>query len=173
MEIKRKGITSFLGFLKRVISPKYFNRKKERKMSENVVFGPSKEQIKFLDIYLRLEKKTNKEIAKEIKVTDRTIYRWFNDQKFVDWINSNVNMMLKKTLLPRYRTAIWKALAGDFSFSKLLFEIQGEYVPKSESKIIHEEDPFADLSDEEKINKIETNIKRYRDLRGRTKSAVN
>ena len=45
-------------------------------MSENVRFEPKPEQLRFPEIYLDLGKKTIKEIAEDIGVSDRTIYAW-------------------------------------------------------------------------------------------------
>jgi hypothetical protein len=98
---------------------------------QNVTFQPTPEQIKFAEIYLDyVQKKTLEDIGKEIKVTRMTIWRWFQEEGFVNWLNSKKNELLNKSLMARYRTAIRRAEGGDFQFSKLLFEIQGEYIPQ-------------------------------------------
>ncbi len=70
-------------------------------MSENVTFEPKPEQLKFAEIYLDLGRKTINEIAKEIGVSDRTIYRWFNDNDFITWLNSKKDELLNKSLMAR------------------------------------------------------------------------
>ena len=132
------------------------------KSSENVSFEPSTEQIKFLEIYLEFNKKTNKEIAEEIGISDRTIYRWFNDDDFVSWVNSHKTKMLNKSFADRIRVAIKKAAAGDFQFSKLLFEMTGDYMAKSETKVTNVYQDYENKSDEEIIKEFELELNSFR-----------
>ncbi|MBA7570710.1 hypothetical protein ES708_12463 [subsurface metagenome] len=100
-------------------------------MKENAIFQPSPEQLKFAEIWLDYAKKqTLEDIAKKIGIAYSTIWRWFQNNDFVIWINSKKNELLNKSLISRYKTAIRKAEAGDFQFAKLLFEMQGEYIPQ-------------------------------------------
>jgi len=101
------------------------------KVKENAIFQPLPEQIKFAEIWLDYNKKrTLEDIAKEIGIAYSTIWRWYQKIDFVNWLNSKKNEILNKSLMARYRTAIRKAEAGDFQFAKLLFEMQGEYIPQ-------------------------------------------
>ena len=101
------------------------------KIVKNCDFQPSPKQIKFTEIYLDSSVKlTFIEIAKRIGVHNNTITNWFKNPGFVKWLNNKKNEILDKSLIARYKTAIRKAESGDFSFSKLLFEIQGEYTPQ-------------------------------------------
>ncbi len=101
------------------------------KIVKNCEFQPSPKQIKFAEIYLDSSiKLTFIEIAKRIGVHNNTITNWFKNPEFVKWINNKKNEILNKSLIARYKVAIRKAESGDFSFSKLLFEIQGEYTPQ-------------------------------------------
>lgn len=99
-------------------------------MSENVSFQPNPEQVKFLELYLDFNKKTNKEIADDIGISDRTIYRWFNEDGFVEWVNSYKTKLLSRSLTERMKVAIKQSLKGDFQFSKMLFEMTGDYTQK-------------------------------------------
>jgi transcriptional regulator with XRE-family HTH domain len=102
-------------------------------MKENATFQPNPEQLKFAELYLNYTKKqTLEEIAKEIGIAYSTIWRWFQNNDFVDWINSKKNELLNKSLMARYRTSIRKAEAGDFQFSKMLFEMTGDYRQRTE-----------------------------------------
>ena len=134
-------------------------------MSVNVGFEPSAKQMEYLEIYLELGKKSNIEIAKEIGINDRTIYRWFGNPEFVDWINSKKDEMLKRSLTDRYAVAIRKAKAGDFQFGKLLFEMQGEYIQKSESKVTQVDNGFENLTTEEIIDKFSKELNDYKTRR--------
>ena len=64
-----------------------------------------------------------------------------------------------------YRTAIRKAVAGDFKFTKMLFEIQGEYKQRSETKVTRVYDEYDDKTDEEIIEEIERELKIYKAIK--------
>lgn len=133
-------------------------------MSENVRFEPKPEQLKFAEIYLDLSRKTITELAKEVGVSDRTIYRWFKDKDFVSWLNSKKDEILNRSLMAIYKTAIRKAIAGDFKFSKMLFEMQGEYTRKSKSKVTKVYDENDNMTTEELINEFEQDLNRYKTI---------
>lgn len=103
---------------------------------EKLIFEPNPNQLEFAEIYLDYNKKlTLDEIAKVIGITYHAIWKWYQNQDFVDWINSKKESVLNKALMGIYRTAIRKAQAGDFQFTKMILEITGDYVQKSESKV--------------------------------------
>lgn len=133
------------------------------KSSQKFTFEPSPIQIQFIEYYLDYDKKhTLEEIGKKIGVTRQSIWKWFQQEDFVNWINSKKNEMLNSSLSDRYKVAIRKAKAGDFQFSKLLFEMQGEYVQKSEHKNINIDTDFEELSDQEMIEEFGRDLNRYK-----------
>jgi len=135
-------------------------------MSNNVVFEPNPKQIRFAEIYLNLDsRKTQKEIAEDIKVNPKTIQRWFDNGEFVRWINSKRDEILNKSLMARYKVAIRKAAQGDFQFSKLLFEMTGEYVQKTESRVTNVYEDYEKMSDEEIIREFERELNGFRTTR--------
>ncbi|MBA7619755.1 hypothetical protein ES703_27096 [subsurface metagenome] len=94
-------------------------------------FTPTQKQIKFSEVYLQYTKpRTNKEIAEKVGVDTSTIWRWFNNPGFLNWLNDLAKELLSKSLSKRYMVAIKEAEGGNFQFSKLLLEIQGEYTPR-------------------------------------------
>lgn len=100
-------------------------------------FTPTQKQIKFSEVYLNYTKpRTNKEIAEKVGVNTSTIWRWYNDPHFVKWLNSLAKDLLAKSLAKRYMVAIRQAEGGNYNFSKLLLQIEGEFIPlqKIESK---------------------------------------
>jgi len=124
------------------------------KKLQNVTFQPSTHQLKFAEIYLDYtQKKTYEEIGKEINVTRMTIWRWFQNEDFVDWINEQARNLLAQSLSDRLKVAIRQAKAGDFSFSKLLFEMEGEYTPsrKIEAEIIDKTEQELERRFDEKL----------------------
>jgi len=97
---------------------------------QKLTFQPTANQIRFLDLYLDFsQKRTLTAIADELEIARQTIYNWLEDENFVKWLNTKKNEILAKSLMARYITAIRKAIAGDFSYSKLLFEMEKEYIP--------------------------------------------
>jgi len=146
------------------------------KVQRNSTFAASPKQMQFAEIYLDYDQKlTNKEIAEKIGVERTTIWHWFQKDDFVTWINSQKDKMLSKSLSDRYKTAIRKAKAGDFQFSKLLFEMQGEYVQKTENKNINVETDFEELTDQEMVEEFGRDLDRYKaitDRQGRAKGKI-
>jgi len=93
-------------------------------------FTPTQKQIKFSEVYLNYtEPRTNKEIAEKVGVDTSTIWRWYNDPHFVKWLNSLAKELLSKSLAKRYMVAIKEAESGNYNFSKLLLQIEGEFIP--------------------------------------------
>ncbi len=136
------------------------------KISNNFNFEPNPKQIKFAELYLDFDKKlTKKDIAMEIGITDRTVVNWFKNPGFVNWINSKKDEILNKSLMARYRIAIRKATQGDFQFSKLLFEMTGEYVQKTESRVTNVYEDYEKMSDEEIIREFERELNGFRATR--------
>lgn len=145
------------------------------KNEQNLTFKPKPKQIKFAEIYLDyLQKKTFEDIAKEIGCSRTTIWSWFKNEDFINWLNLKKDELLKSSLMARYRTAIRKAEAGDFNFSKLLFEMQGEYVQKSESKVTNVYDGYEKMTNEEIIEEFKRDLDRFtRNKPGRIDTKIN
>lgn len=136
------------------------------KNCENKKFIPKKEQIDFAEKFLDIDgKRTRKEIAEEIGVHYNTITNWFKNNDFVDWINSQTDKILKDSRPDRYITAIRKAKIGDFNFSKMLFEMQGEYIQKSETRITNIHDSYENKTDEEIIEEFERELSEFKSSR--------
>ncbi|MBA7492279.1 hypothetical protein ES702_02828 [subsurface metagenome] len=96
-------------------------------------FIPSKKQALFIDWYLDLTNKlTLTQICKEVQINRTTAWRWLRDKDFVKFLNDLIEPLLSRSLVKIYKTAIKEAISGHFQFAKLLLEISGEYVSKSE-----------------------------------------
>lgn len=96
-------------------------------------FIPSKKQALFIDWYLDLTNKlTLTQICKEVQINRTTAWRWLRDKDFVKFLNDLIEPLLSRSLIKIYKTAIKEAISGHFQFAKLLLEISGEYVSKSE-----------------------------------------
>lgn len=100
------------------------------KSLQNITFQPNANQLKFAELFLDFDqKRTLKNIADELEISRQAIWVWFKDVNFVNWLNSQRHEVLQKSLMVRYMTAIKKAIAGDYNFSRLLFEMEKEYIP--------------------------------------------
>lgn len=99
-------------------------------------FKPNKKQIKFIDWYIDIDNKlTLTQICKECGITRQTSWRWLKDKKFVSYINGLIKEVLSRSLVKIYKTAIKSAINGHFQYAKMMLEISGEYVSKSEDTI--------------------------------------
>jgi len=95
-------------------------------MNEKNKYKPNRKQTLFIDLYIDLNNKlTLTQICEEVGITRQTSWRWFQDQRFTDYLNSKRSEILDRSQTARMLVAVKKALSGDFSFSKLLFEIEG------------------------------------------------
>ena len=103
---------------------------------QNLTFQPNREQLQFAEIWLDYsQKKTFETMAKEIGCSRTTIWSWFKDPKFVEWINKQGFEMLKSSLNTVYRALVRRAESGDVQAIKLYLENIGEFVEKQEMTI--------------------------------------
>ncbi len=105
-------------------------------MNDKNEFKPNKKQIKFIDRYLDLTNKlTLTQICKEVQINRTTAWRWLRDKDFVKFLNGLIEQLLSRSLVKIYKTAIKEAISGHFQYAKLLLEISGEYISKSEDTL--------------------------------------
>lgn len=143
----------------------------EKENEKKKKFIPSKKQALFLDLYLDLNNKlTLTKICQEVQINRTTAWRWLRDSNFVNYINGLIKELLSRSLVKIYKTAIKSAIEGHFQFAKLLLEISGEYVSKSEDilKITpHIEKTREQLEKElrEELNTISERMKKAEKLK--------
>lgn len=132
------------------------------KKQEKAIFKPNKKQLEYatmiLDLDLRL---TKTDIAKKIGVNYTTVWRWEKDENFVNWINNLAEKTLKFSYKDRLLSAIRKAKNGNFPFSKLLFEMEGKYIQKTESTITNIYDGYENMTDDEIIEEFKRDLERF------------
>lgn len=96
---------------------------------------PSKKQALFIDLYIDITNKLNlAQICKKIGISRQTSWNWFQDQNFTDYLNSKRNEILARTQTARMLVAVTKALKGNFQCLKMLFEIEGIYIPRMKTQ---------------------------------------
>lgn len=127
-------------------------------MNEKNKYKPNKKQALFIDLYIDLNNRlTLTQVCEEVGITRQTAWRWFQDQSFTDYLNSKRNEILARSQTERMLVAVRKALSGDFSFSKLLFEIEG--VHSQVFKIKSQEDIRLEIIGGEKREDLEKELR--------------
>lgn len=92
---------------------------------------PSKKQALFIDLYIDITNRLNlAQLCKKIGISRMTAWRWFQDQNFTNYLNSKRNQILARSQTARMLVAVRKALSGDNTCLKLLFEIERVYTPR-------------------------------------------
>lgn len=89
-------------------------------------------------------KGTITELIETVGVPRTTFYRWLDDERYVDYINSLIQKYTDSEL-----SAVWKSLInecrkGNVQAIKLYFELKGKYTAN-----VKIESPFAALTTEE------------------------
>lgn len=92
-------------------------------------FIPKPIQVKFATLYMQIPRKTQAEIANELKVHRNTVANWLHDERFRSWLNSKCNEMIEKSLVQLYQIGLVQALRGKFDFWKVIMEMSGNYQP--------------------------------------------
>ena len=98
-------------------------------------FIPKPIQVKFATLYMQIPRKTQAEIADELKVHRNTVASWLHDERFRTWLNSKCNEMIEKSLVQLYQIGLVQALRGKFDFWKVIMELAGVYTPGMNMKI--------------------------------------
>jgi len=102
-----------------------------KKNKQSLTFQPKAEQIKFANIYLDYRQKlTFEQIGKLIGCSRTTIWNWFQNIEFLEWINAQTNYMQKTALIPVLKSLIRKAEIGDVQAIKLYLEKMGEFTER-------------------------------------------
>lgn len=81
----------------------------------------SKKQLAAIDL-LATGEHTIQEVADEISVSTRTIYKWRKNPLFMDAIIQSARMNLNDRLPAVYNQLTNKAVQGEFNYIKLLLE---------------------------------------------------
>ena len=100
-------------------------------MNDKNEWKPSKNQALFIDLYIDITNRMNLiQLCKKVGITRQTAWRWFQNSDFTDYLNSKRDQILARSQTTRMLVAVRKALSGDNTCLKMLFEIEGIYTPK-------------------------------------------
>lgn len=73
------------------------------------------------------EYSTDREIIKSLPVSERTFYRWKNDQEFIDMVNRKVDKYTDRELPEVWDALLKQAKKGNTKAIKLYFELKDKY----------------------------------------------
>lgn len=92
---------------------------------------PNKNQALFIDLYIDITNRLNlAQICKKIGISRQTAWLWFKNSDFTDYLNTKRDQILARSQTARMLVAVRKALSGDNTMLKILFEMEGIYTPK-------------------------------------------
>lgn len=93
-------------------------------------FKPTRKMLLFVNKLLDMDNNSSKtKIAEDLDIDRKTVYLWYKNSDFIKWLNKQAENLFAESKTDRLRVALRKAKAGDYSFSKLIFEMTGEYTP--------------------------------------------
>lgn len=98
-------------------------------------FEPSKKQALFIDLYIDITNRMNLiQICKSISISRQSAWLWFKNSDFTDYLNTKRDQILARSQTARMLVAVRKALSGDNTMLKMLFEIEGVYTPRMKTQ---------------------------------------
>lgn len=97
---------------------------------QNSTFKPTVKMLAYANNLLDLnENLTKNDVAKKLKIDRTTIYGWYKNVDFINWLNGQAKELFTISKSDRIKAAVKKAKNGDFNFAKLIFEMEGEFTP--------------------------------------------
>ena len=99
-------------------------------MQSGATFKPTPKMTAYVGKLLDLnENLSQTEIIKRLKIDRATVWRWYQNVAFINWLNEQSRELFAKSKSDRIKAAVKKAKNGDYNFAKLIFEMEGEYTP--------------------------------------------
>ncbi|WP_018250336.1 phBC6A51 family helix-turn-helix protein [Orenia marismortui] len=122
---------------------------------------PTAKQQKFAELLLDPEdRRTRRAKINEVGVAPSTAYRWLKDRDFLDYLNTQIDIVTDGHLSTAWNSLINQVKRGETQAIKLFFELKGKYKQQHEHKhegnLTHTLD-LSYLSDEE----LEEELKKY------------
>ena len=102
----------------------------DKNTQHNSTFKPTPKMLSYVNKLLDLnENLSQTEIVKRLKIDRTTVWGWYKNVDFVNWLNEQSRELFAKSKSDRIKAAVKKAKNGDYNFAKLIFEMEGEYTP--------------------------------------------
>jgi uncharacterized HAD superfamily protein len=110
-------------------------KKAKRKVRKSKEWKPNVKQIKMSELLLNPEdRRTKQEKCKEVGITTKTLWKWMNDNRYVEYVNSQLDQYTNGELAEVWRALINQCKRGNIQAIKLFFEMK-ELHPEIKSKV--------------------------------------
>lgn len=98
-------------------------------MAENDrLWTPSSRQLKLAELLLNPDdRRPLKDKFAELKVPERTARRWMRDERYIGYLNSQIERFTDSQLVDVWRALINQARRGNVMAIKLFFELKNLY----------------------------------------------
>jgi hypothetical protein len=88
---------------------------------------PQPKQIKMIELLIDLDDRRNKEEkCKEVGISRRTLYNWFQDANFVAYMNNRLELSTDAELVDMWRSLKSVAKRGNVQALRTYFELKGK-----------------------------------------------
>lgn len=105
----------------------------QKESSETFIYeGLTLTQSKAIPLLVSPEFKTYADVAKELGVSERAIYKWLNKERFVQVLNEQIERYTDGETARVWKALINQAVSGDINAIKLFFELKGKYKQRIE-----------------------------------------
>lgn len=105
----------------------------DKNNSENFIFeGLTKKQANAIPLLANPKYKTYGEVAEEAGVSERSIYKWLNNDRFVEVLNEQVARWTDAENARVWKSLVREAADGNVQAQKLYFEMKNKYKDKKE-----------------------------------------
>lgn len=94
---------------------------------------PKPLQVKIVQLMVDIDdKRSLKAKLESINVPRRTFYNWMEDQRFREYLQSQVDLITEAKLPDAWKSLMRNIDRGETQAIKLFFELKGKYTPKVE-----------------------------------------
>ncbi|MHB8063524.1 MAG: phBC6A51 family helix-turn-helix protein [Ruminiclostridium sp.] len=98
---------------------------KSKKVRKSKEWKPHAKQVKMAELLLNPEdRRTKFDKCKEVGVTQKTLWQWMKDNRFVDYLNGQLEQYTNGELAGVWRALINQCMRGNVSAMKLFFELK-------------------------------------------------
>jgi hypothetical protein len=106
--------------------------KKQRTTTKRLqIWTPNSKQIALAILLLDPEdRRTKREKFKEIGVQPKTAYRWLSDERYVSYINTQLDKFVNAELVDVYRALLMQCKRGNVPALRLFFELKDLFPSK-------------------------------------------
>ncbi|NTZ20922.1 hypothetical protein EXW96_26405 [Paenibacillus sp. JMULE4] len=95
------------------------------KVQKSKEWRPNARQIKMAELLLNPEdRRTKAEKCKEVGVTPKTLWKWMQDERFVNYVNEQLDKYTNAELADVWRALLMQCKRGNVQAIKLFFEMK-------------------------------------------------